>query len=154
MTIIINGVTYWCDSLKEIKDKLDEGKGTLFEIDAEKILEKAAEPLIKLAKLSESSLKDIEEGRSLMQEAKNNISEIKSLCDIITAQPLSKDPNLSGYFFEKFALQKNEESNLKALKLAGLLKLDQFISQLFLKYFIQSKFNVILEITVGRSSCK
>ena len=106
------------DSLEKIKEKLDEAKGTLFELDAEEILKKAAQPLMKLAKLSESSIKDIEEGRILIEEAKNNIKEIKSFCDIITAQPLSKDPNLSGYFFERFALQKDEKLTLKALNLA------------------------------------
>ena len=106
------------DSLEKIKEKLNEGKGTLFEVDAEQILKEAAEPLMKLAKLSESSLKDIEEGRILLEEAKNNINEIKNLCDIITAQPLSKDPNLSGYFFERFALNTDEKLTSKALTTA------------------------------------
>ena len=106
------------DSLDQIRKKLDEDKGTLFEVNTEIIFENAAAPLKELAKLSDSSIKDIEKGRSLMKEAKQKIEEIRSLCDILTAQPLSENPNLKGYIFEKFSIQKNEDKSLKALKLA------------------------------------
>ena len=107
------------DSLEQIRSKLNLEKGTLFELKTEEILSKAAEPLKKLALLSDGSMKDIEEARSLMIEAKNNIEDIKSICDIIISQPLSNNPRLSGYIFEKFSLQNSEKQTSEALKLAN-----------------------------------
>ena len=48
------------DSLDQIREKLNEDKGTLFEVNTEIIFENAAAPLKELAKISDSSIKDIE----------------------------------------------------------------------------------------------
>ena len=45
------------------KKKLNSGEGTLLSLDADKILSDAAEPLKRLARLSDASIKDIQEGR-------------------------------------------------------------------------------------------
>lgn len=105
-------------SLDEIRKKFDEGAGTLFEVDADNLLGQAAEPLRKLAQLSDASVKDIEAGRALMEEARLKTLETKALCDLITAQPVSDDPRLKGYQFEDWERLKSEVQGSTVLRLA------------------------------------
>ena len=105
-------------SLDEIRRKFDEGAGTLFAVDADNLLGQAAEPLRKLAQLSDASVKDIEAGRALMEEARLKTLETKALCDLITAQPVSDDPRLKGYQFEDWERLKSEVQSSAALRLA------------------------------------
>ncbi len=105
-------------SLDEIRKKFDEGAGTLFEADADNLLGQAAEPLQKLAQLSDASVKDIETGRTLMEEARQKTLDTKALCDLITAQPVADDPLLKDYPFEDWEKLKDEVQSSAALKLA------------------------------------
>ena len=105
-------------SLEEIRKKFEEGKGTLFEVDADNLLGQAKEPLEKLARLSDASIKDIEEGRALMEQARLKTLETKALCDLITAQPLAEDPRLKDYLFEDWEQLKSKVHSSTALKLA------------------------------------
>jgi len=106
-------------SLDEIRAKFDESAGTLFEVDADVLLGQAAEPLMKLAKLSDASVTDIAAGRELMEEARLKTLETKALCDLITAQPVSEDPRLKGFAFDDWESQKIEIHNSPALKVAS-----------------------------------
>ena len=105
-------------SLDEIRKKFDEGANTLFEVDADNLLGQAAEPLKKLARLSDASLKDIESGRGLMEEARLRTLETKALCDLITAQPVSEDERLNEYNFQDWKRQKGEVQGSAELRLA------------------------------------
>ena len=105
-------------SLDEIRKKFDEGAGTLFAVDADNLLGHSAAPLRKLAQLSDASVKDIEAGRALMEEAQLKTLETKALCDLITAQPVSDDPRLKGYPFEDWERLKSEVQGSTALRLA------------------------------------
>ena len=105
-------------SLDEIRSKFDESAGTLFEVNADELLGQAAEPLIKLARLSDASVTDIAAGRELMEEARLKTLETKALCDLITAQPVSNDPRLKGFAFDQWELQRGEIHNTAALKVA------------------------------------
>ena len=87
-------------SFDEIRDKFEEAEETLFKVDADALLGEAAEPLLKLAKLSDATLKDISVGRDLMEEAENKTAETKALCDLIVAQPVTNDHRLKGFPFE------------------------------------------------------
>mgnify|MGYP001281603441 CR=1 FL=1 len=106
------------ESLDQISEKFEEGKGTLFEINASNLLSQAAEPLKKLAKLSDGSIKDIEKGRLLIEEAQQELNEMKSLCDIIISKPLANSPDsaLAGYMFENWNPKKNDIDNSSALR--------------------------------------
>ncbi len=105
-------------SLEEIRKKFDKGSGTLSEVNAGNLLGQAAEPLQKLAQLSDTSVKDIEVGRALIEEVKQKTLETKALCDLITAQPVSDDPRLKGYQFEDWEKLKGEVQRSAALRLA------------------------------------
>ena len=71
-----------------------------------------------MQKLSDASVKDIEAGRALMEEARLKTLETKALCDLITAQPVSDDPRLKGYQFEDWERLKGEVQGSTALRLA------------------------------------
>ncbi|MGI9346071.1 MAG: Eco57I restriction-modification methylase domain-containing protein [Gammaproteobacteria bacterium] len=105
-------------SLDEIRKKRDEWAGRLSLVDADNLLGQAAEPLQKLAQLSDASVKDIQAGRALMEEARLKTLETKALCDLITAQPVSDDPHLKGYPFEYWERQKGEVQSSAELRLA------------------------------------
>lgn len=105
-------------SLEEIRKKFEESKGTFFEVDADNLLGQAREPLEKLAQLSDASIKDIEEGRTLMELARLKTLETEALCDLITAQPVTDDPHLKGYQFEDWEKLKGKVHSSKELKKA------------------------------------
>ena len=105
-------------SLEEIRKKFEEGKGTFFEVDADNLLGQAKEPLEKLARLSDASIKDIEEGRALMEQARLKTLETKALCDLITAQPVADDLRLKGYQFEEWEKLKSKVHSSRELKKA------------------------------------
>ena len=105
-------------SLEEIRKKFEESKDTFFEVDADNLLGQAKEPLEKLARLSDASIKDIEEGRDLMEQARLKTLETKALCDLITAQPVTDDKHLKGYRFEKWEQLKSKVHSSRELKKA------------------------------------
>ena len=102
-------------SLNEIKRKFNESSGTLFAVDADNLLGEASEPLEKLAKLSDGSIKDILSGRALMEEARLKTLETKALCDLITAQPVAEDLQLKDFQFEDWERIRKEIHGSKAL---------------------------------------
>lgn len=106
-------------SIDEIKEKFDETKSTLFAVDANDLLEKAARPLLKLAKLSDENIEDIEKGRQLINQAKQNTLEVKSLCDLITAQKVSNNPKILQFPFEDWDRLKSNIGDNKILKEAS-----------------------------------
>jgi len=105
-------------SLDEIRSKFDESAGTLFEVNADELLGQAAEPLMKLARLSDASVTDIAVGRKLMQEARLKTLETEALCDLIIAQPVSDDYRLKGFAFDDWDRQRHKIQNSRALRLA------------------------------------
>ena len=105
-------------SLEEIGNKFKEADGTLFEVDAESLLGQASEPLIKLAKLSDASIKDIALGRDLIEQAKIKTKETKALCDLIIAQPISEDLILKDFPFEDWENRKKSILDSRELSLA------------------------------------
>ena len=86
----------------------------LFSIDANKIISEAAEPLRRLAKLSDSNLKDIEEGRALIKEL--TLNQTKALCDLTTAKPVSNHDDLKKFLVEDWENLKENILNSDALK--------------------------------------
>ena len=105
-------------SLDEIKKKFNENADSLFAVDTDDLLGQAAGPLKKLAQLSDSSVKDIEAGRTLIEEARLKTLEMEVLCDLITAQPVADDPRLRDYPFEDWDRQRNKVGSSIARQLA------------------------------------
>ena len=116
---LINGnALVGIDSLEEVRKKFDTSMGTLFQVDTEKLIGEAADPLKKLAKLSDATLKDIKEGRLLLKEALEKIKETEALCDLIIAQPVSEDQSLKNVLFEDWENLRKTILTSNALKAA------------------------------------
>ena len=87
-------------TVDEIRKKFQETTGTLFAVDAESLLGEAARPLNRLARINDATLADIAAAREAIREAQQAIRSTALLCDLIAAQPISKDPRVVGFPFE------------------------------------------------------
>ncbi len=76
---------------KEIHERLAEVFETfpLMRDKIDEMLEQAAEPLLKLAKLTDATMEDVEKGRNLIAEARAKTRQFSALCDMLTAKPVA-----------------------------------------------------------------
>ncbi len=89
-------------TIDDIRKKFESMAGTLFAVDAESLLGKAAKPLNRLANLNDATLEDIAAAREAEQEAHQAIGQTEALCDLITAAPVSSDRKVAGFGFEQW----------------------------------------------------
>ncbi|MBT8607047.1 hypothetical protein G6656_01960 [Polynucleobacter paneuropaeus] len=113
-------------SLEQVTEKFNEASDNfalsqMFAIDSEALLNNAAEPLRKLAKLADGTIKDIERGRKLISEAQETTQPINALCDLIIAQPISNDEKLKAFPFEEWEERKGTIQNSHELRVARKL---------------------------------
>jgi hypothetical protein len=113
-------------SLDEITAKFNEASDNfalsqMFAIDSEALLNNAAEPLRKLAKLTDGTVKDIERGRKLISEATETTRDIEALCNLIIAQPISNDEKLKAFPFEEWEDRRGNIQNSHELNVAKRL---------------------------------
>ena len=87
-------------TVDDIRKKFEETTGTLFAVDAESLLGKAAKPLNRLANINDATLDDIAAAREAMREARDAIGGTAALCDLIAAQPISAAEKVVGFPFE------------------------------------------------------
>lgn len=107
-------------TVEEILRKFQEAGVGLFAVDAHNLLGDAAQPLRKLAKLADATIKDIRAGRDAMEEARIAIGPTKALCDIITALPIA-GKDIQFQFNEWPNLRPNIQANPALLKSRELL---------------------------------
>ncbi|CAN1504519.1 hypothetical protein MCEGE14_00607 [Burkholderiaceae bacterium] len=105
-------------NLDEIKNAFPKHEESLFSIDVESLLGTARESLLKIAKISDSTIKDIESGRSLLEQCQIAIKETKALCDLITAKNISNELLVKGFPFEDWERVKETIFESKAHQLA------------------------------------
>jgi len=118
--LVVGNALVGVGSISEIREKLDQAGGTLFEIDADYLLGMASQPLKKLAKLSDSTIQDINLGRELIKDAIESIEETRALCDLITAQPISSKNSIKFFRFEDWEELRKNYSKLKEIDEARL----------------------------------
>ena len=87
-------------TVEEIRRKFEEMSGTLFEVDAESLLGRAAKPLNRLANINDATLRDIAAAREAIRDARSAIGGTAALCDLIAAGPISSDERVVGFAFE------------------------------------------------------
>lgn len=78
-------------TIADIRARFEEAGLDLFPVDADNLLGPAAQPLQRLARLADATLKDIAAGRDAMEEAHIAVGDTQALCDIITALPVDPD---------------------------------------------------------------
>ncbi len=75
-------------------------KNSLYMSHVEGIMEKASEPMARLANCYDATLDDVETTRRTYDEAQEQIKPAKMLFDLITAAPISDDPQVSNFTIE------------------------------------------------------
>ena len=105
-------------NLEEIKNVFLEIEDSLFSIDVDSLLGGARESLTKIAKISDSTIMDVESGRMLLEQSQIAIKETKALCDLITAKNISDEPLVNAFPFEDWERRKTTIFESKAHKLA------------------------------------
>lgn len=109
-------------AIDEVRNRFEKAGTSLFPVDADNLLGHAKQPLARLAKLADASLKDVDAARSAMAEARVAMGPTRALCDIITAEPF--DPEIrfqpENWDKEKHQIHKSEAAHLAAKALKGL----------------------------------
>ena len=89
-------------TIDEIRDKFAEEEGQLFEVNADKLLGDAADPLNRLAHINDATLGDINRAREATLEAQDTVWKVQALCDLIAAVPVSNDERVTGFQFKEW----------------------------------------------------
>ena len=105
-------------TLAEIREKFEALSLPMFPVDAQSLLGRAAGPLRRLANINDASLQDIADAREALQEAHEAIRSTEALCDLIAAQPISKDPKVVLFPFENWENLGDDADELEAVQIA------------------------------------
>jgi hypothetical protein len=109
-------------AIDEIRNWFERHSTKMFPVDADNLLGQAKQPLTRLAKLADASLKDVDAARHAMQEARLAMGPTRALCDIIIAEPLESKVRYQpdDWDKEKHQTHKSEAAYHAAAALAGL----------------------------------
>ncbi|HZR77002.1 Eco57I restriction-modification methylase domain-containing protein [Bradyrhizobium sp.] len=112
-------------TIDEIRAWFEKHSTKLFPVDADNLLGQAKQPLMRLARLADASLKDVEAARRAMEEARLALAPTRALCDIIVAEPLNADIRLQpeDWDKQKHQIHASKAARLAAKELAGLYPL-------------------------------
>ena len=133
-------------AIEEIRNRFERSADSLFPVDADNLLGQAKQPLTRLAKLADASLKDVDAARRAMEEARLAMGPTRALCDIIIAEAL--EPKIQfqpeNWDKEKHQIHKSEAARHAAAALAGLQPLHFPVA--FPEVFLRQRrgFDVIL----------
>jgi hypothetical protein len=109
-------------TIAEIKARFEAAGTSLFPVDADNLLGQAQQPLTRLARLADASLKDVDAARRAMEEARISIGPTQALCDIITAERLEPEIDFQPETWEKQRREIQRSALLRKARaaLAGL----------------------------------
>lgn len=109
-------------TIDEIRAWFERHSTRMFPVDADNLLGQAKRPLMRLARLADASLKDVDAARRTMEEARIALGPTRALCDIVTAEPL--DPEVryqpDDWEKEKHNIHKSRAARRAAQALEGL----------------------------------
>lgn len=94
-------------TVESIQDRLDEAKQDLFGQDVGRWLEAAMPAMRRLQSVADATLKDVEASRAALTEAKDKLIEMRELCDVLVAEPLSDKVTFDAHHWA------NEENDLE-----------------------------------------
>ena len=87
-------------TVDDIRNRLHEATGPLFRLDVDRLLGQAAQPLNRLARINDATMRDIRAAREAIQDVQAALSNTAALCDLVTAAPMSDDHRVVGFPFE------------------------------------------------------
>ena len=87
-------------TLNDIHKTLHEATGPLFRLDVNRLLGQAEQPLKRLARINDATMRDIRSARDAIREVQSALSNTAALCDLIAAIPLSNDERVAEFLFE------------------------------------------------------
>ena len=105
-------------TVEYIREKFKGATDTLFSVDAEGLLGKAAAPLRRLANINDTTLQDIAAARKARHDVREAISHTEALCDLITAGTISNDKSVIGFSFHDWGRLKDDIETSGALRAA------------------------------------
>lgn len=73
----------------QLEERFMASGSALFPVDAQSLLGDAAEPLKRLARLADATLKDVEAAREAMERARLAVGPTKALCDLVVAEKIA-----------------------------------------------------------------
>lgn len=133
-------------TLDEIRARFEKADLPFFPVDADNLLGDAKQPLTRLARLADASLKDVEAARRAMDEARAAMDRTRALCDIIIAEPLDAKVKFQpeNWPKDKEQIHKSEVARIAGAALAPLNPLHFPVA--FPEVFLRSRpgFDVIL----------
>lgn len=136
-------------TIDEISEKFEEATGTLFEVNAEDLLGKAAAPLKRLGKINDATIQELKAARQAVTDVRESVRTSKELCDLIAARPISQSREVTGFPLEHWEDAVGEGMWTQAVRIAqnDLAGLDSLhFPILFPEVFLRdhSGFDVIL----------
>ncbi|NEJ98647.1 Eco57I restriction-modification methylase domain-containing protein [Rhizobium ruizarguesonis] len=75
-------------TIAEIREAFEATSMALFPVDADNLLGRAAQPLRRLANISDATMADVSHARDAIEAAKVAVADTQALCDVIAAQRL------------------------------------------------------------------
>ena len=105
-------------TIDDIRKKFSETDGTLFSVNAEKLLGKAKEPLRRLANVNDTTPKGIAAAHQAMDDAREATRGTEALCDLITAGTISSHKDVMGFSFHDWERLESDIHSSAALKAA------------------------------------
>lgn len=133
-------------AIEEVRAWFEQHSTKMFPVDADNLLGQARQPLTRLAKLADASLKDVDAARNAMAEARVAMGPSRALFDIIIAEPLDSEVRYQpdDWDKEKHQIHKSKAAHQAARALADLhpLHFPVAFPEVFLRQ--RSGFDVIL----------
>ena len=97
-------------TINDIKHKVGEKHLPLFPINADSLLGVAVNPLELLASINDATLDEIAAARNAQADVRKAISDTENLCNIVTAQPTSNNPQITDFLYSEWELNPTAES--------------------------------------------
>ena len=134
-------------TVQQLHERFAASGMALFPVDAQSLLGDAAEPLKRLACLTDATLQDVEAGREAMERARVAVAPTRALCDLVVAERVA--PQEVAFQFENWPKERAQIQAHPALARARkvLAELDVFHFPIaFPEVFLRSRpgFDVIL----------
>jgi hypothetical protein len=109
-------------AIEQIRRRFEGETTSLFPVDTDNLLGPAKQPLSRLARLADASMKDVDATRRAMEEARLALGETAALCDIVTAEAFDPEIRFQAAEWPRLRMEIHRSGTLRLAReaLAGL----------------------------------